>query len=58
VAEPYEKLKALTRGRGIDRAGLHEFVRALPIPEAARQALLDLSPASYLGKAAELARRC
>ncbi len=58
VAEPYEKLKALTRGRAIDRAGLHEFVRGLAIPEAARQALLDLSPATYLGKAAELARRC
>jgi adenylosuccinate lyase len=58
VAEPYEKLKALTRGQRIDRDRLHEFVRNLPIPESARQALLELTPATYLGKAAELARRC
>ena len=58
VAEPYEKLKALTRGQRIDRERLHEFVRGLPIPESARQALLELTPATYLGKAAELARRC
>jgi len=58
VAEPYEKLKALTRGQAIDRHGLQEFVRGLPIPEQARQALLDLTPATYTGKAAELARRC
>jgi adenylosuccinate lyase len=58
VPEPYEKLKALTRGQGIDRAGLQAFVQTLQIPAAARQALLDLSPATYIGKAAELARRC
>jgi len=58
VPEPYEKLKALTRGQRVEREGLHDFVRALPIPEAARQALLDLTPATYVGKAAELARRC
>jgi adenylosuccinate lyase len=58
VPEPYEKLKALTRGRGITREALHEFVRALPIPAEARDALLALTPATYVGKAAELARRC
>ena len=58
VPEPYEKLKELTRGRGIDRERLHEFVRTLPIPEAARQALLELTPATYIGKAVELAKRC
>ena len=58
VPEPYEKLKALTRGKGITREALHEFVRALPIPAEARDALLALTPASYVGKAAELARRC
>ncbi len=58
VPEPYEKLKALTRGQGIDRAGLQAFVQTLPIPEDARQALLALSPAGYIGKATELARRC
>ncbi len=58
VPEPYEKLKALTRGRGITRDGLQEFVRTLPIPAQARDALLAMTPASYIGKAAELARRC
>ena len=58
VPEPYEKLKALTRGKGITREALHEFVRGLPIPAEAREALLALSPAAYIGKAAELARRC
>jgi adenylosuccinate lyase len=58
VPEPYEKLKALTRGQGIDRAALQAFVQTLEIPEPARQALLALSPATYIGKAVELARRC
>jgi adenylosuccinate lyase len=58
LAEPYEKLKALTRGQRIDRERLHEFIGNLPIPETARQGLLALTPATYLGKAAELARRC
>jgi adenylosuccinate lyase len=58
VPEPYEKLKALTRGRVIDRAGLQEFIAHLGIPEHARRALLELTPANYIGKAAELARRC
>ena len=58
VPEPYEKLKALTRGKGITREALHEFVRGLPLPPEARDALLELTPAGYLGKAAELARRC
>ena len=58
VPEPYEKLKALTRGRGITRDALHEFVRTLPIPAEARDALLALTPATYVGKAPELARRC
>ncbi len=58
VPEPYEKLKELTRGRGIDEARLKEFVRGLAIPEEARQRLLELTPAAYVGKAAELARRC
>jgi len=58
VAEPYEKLKELTRGRGIDEQGLREFVQALDIPEDARRRLLELTPSTYIGKAAELARRC
>jgi adenylosuccinate lyase len=53
VPEPYEKLKELTRGKhGVNRASLHAFIRALPIPEEARQRLLGLTPASYTGNAA------
>ncbi len=58
VPEPYEKLKELTRGKGITREALHGFLRELEIPPAARDALLAMTPAAYVGKAAELARRC
>ena len=57
VANPYEQLKELTRGKGIDREGLHAFIRGLAIPESEKQRLLAMTPASYLGKAAALARR-
>jgi adenylosuccinate lyase len=57
VSNPYEQLKALTRGKGITREALHEFVRGLAIPAEARDALLALTPADYVGKAGELARR-
>ena len=56
VPEPYEKLKALTRGHGINQARLHEFIRELEIPEADRERLLALTPASYTGNAAQMAR--
>jgi len=58
VPEPYERLKELTRGRGIDEQRLREFVRGLPIPQAARERLLAMTPSDYVGKAAELAKRC
>jgi len=57
VANPYEQLKTLTRGKGITRETLHQFVRSLAIPAQARDELLALTPATYIGKAAELARR-
>jgi adenylosuccinate lyase len=57
IEDSYEQLKALTRGKGITRDALHEFVRALSIPSEARDALLALTPAGYIGKAPELARR-
>ena len=57
IEKPYEKLKELTRGTGIDRERLQTFVNALDIPEDAKARLLALSPASYLGNAAEQARR-
>lgn len=55
IAGSYEALKALTRGRRIDRDALHEFIRGLDIPEPERERLLAFSPASYLGRARELA---
>ena len=57
VDNPYEKLKALTRGKGITRDALREFVATLEIPQSARDQLLRLAPSTYLGRAAELARR-
>jgi adenylosuccinate lyase len=56
LPEPYEQLKALTRGRGIDRDSLRAFIGALALPEADKQRLLALAPARYLGLAASLAR--
>jgi adenylosuccinate lyase len=58
IADAYDKLKELTRGKdGINRASLHAFIIALDIPESEKQRLLDLSPDTYTGKAAELAKR-
>ena len=57
VANPYEQLKALTRGKGITREALHEFIGTLDIPQAERVRLLRMTPASYVGKAVELAQR-
>lgn len=56
VAEPYEKLKALTRGQGIDEASLRTFIESLDVPEEARAALLALTPRDYTGNAARVAR--
>ncbi len=57
IENPYEQLKAMTRGKGITRDALHAFIATLAIPEAERQRLLDMTPASYVGKAVELAKR-
>ena len=58
VANPYEQLKELTRGKAkLSREDFAAFISTLAIPENAKQALLALTPASYLGKAAELARK-
>jgi adenylosuccinate lyase len=56
VPEPYEKLKALTRGRAVTRETLREFVESLDIPADARAELLALTPSTYVGLAATLAR--
>jgi len=57
IANPYEQLKELTRGKGISREALRDFIGTLAIPEDARKLLLDMTPGSYIGKAEELARR-
>jgi adenylosuccinate lyase len=56
IEKPYERLKALTRDRAVDRETLAAFLRDLEIPQAARDALADLTPASYTGNAAQQAR--
>ena len=53
----YEKLKDITRGRAVTAADLHPLIRSLEIPQADKERLLAMTPASYIGKAAELARR-
>ena len=57
VEQPYEKLKELTRGHRVDQAGMLAFVDSLEIPEEAKDTLRNLTPATYLGNAADLARR-
>jgi adenylosuccinate lyase len=58
ITNAYEKLKELTRGKeGITRDALHAFIKGLAIPDSEKQRLLALTPATYVGKAAELARR-
>jgi adenylosuccinate lyase len=53
----YEKLKDLTRGKGgITKPDLHAFIGTLPIPETEKARLVALTPASYIGLAAKLAR--
>jgi len=56
VEKPYEKLKALTRGRRVGPEAMHAFIQDLPIPEADKQRLLRLTPASYIGNAAAQAK--
>jgi adenylosuccinate lyase len=57
VEQPYEKLKTLTRGQKIDAQAVREFVEALEIPAAAKQQLIKLTPAGYIGNAVEQAEK-
>ena len=57
VENPYEQLKELTRGRSINSAALSQFIDGLVLPEAVKTRLKALTPAAYVGRAAELARR-
>ena len=53
---PYERLKELTRGRRVNAEIMRDFVSALPLPEADKRRLLKLTPATYVGIAAKLAK--
>ncbi len=57
LPEPYEQLKALTRGQGITRESMHTFISSLELPADAKQRLLSLTPGSYIGLAETLAKR-
>jgi adenylosuccinate lyase len=57
VQGAYEKLKDATRGKTVTAADLHGLIAALDIPQADKDRLLAMTPGSYIGKAAELAKR-
>jgi len=57
IEKPYEKLKELTRGQRVDQQIMQTFVQQLDIPQAAKQLLMQLTPASYIGNASEQARQ-
>jgi adenylosuccinate lyase len=57
LSEPYEKLKAFTRGKRIDKTMLHEFIIQLELPESVKQQLLNLTPEKYIGIAGDLAKQ-
>jgi adenylosuccinate lyase len=56
LPQPYERLKALTRGQGMTEASMRQFISSLELPEADKERLLALTPASYIGLAERLAR--
>jgi adenylosuccinate lyase len=57
IESPYEQLKELTRGKGgINKTSLHAFISGLDIPTDAKKSLLEMTPASYIGNAVELAK--
>ncbi len=57
LPNPYERLKAMTRGKAITAAAMRKFIQSLELPADDKQRLLALTPAGYIGMAAELARR-
>jgi len=56
IEQPYEKLKALTRGKGISADSLQDFIDGLDMPQQAKQELSRLTPATYIGNAIEQAK--
>ncbi|MBU2712254.1 adenylosuccinate lyase [Zooshikella harenae] len=57
IPEPYEKLKALTRGKAITAETLQQFINTLELPESVKQQLLVLTPATYIGNAINQAQQ-
>lgn len=57
LEQPYEKLKAFTRGKHIDKATLQAFIQSLDLPDEVKKELLQLTPADYIGYAQDLAKR-
>ena len=57
LPNPYEQLKALTRGQGISRESMRVFIETLDLPEADKRRLLEMTPAGYSGLAEQLARK-
>lgn len=57
LPNPYERLKELTRGKGITREAIRQFIGTLEIPESEKQRLLAMTPANYTGRAGDLADR-
>jgi len=55
IEKPYEKLKELTRGKKIDQAAIHDFVKSLELAEADKARLLKMTPATYIGRAVQIA---
>jgi adenylosuccinate lyase len=56
LPQPYEQLKALTRGKGITPEALATFIGGLDLPVDAKNRLLNLTPRTYVGLAATLAK--
>ncbi|WP_250658291.1 adenylosuccinate lyase [Alkalimarinus coralli] len=56
IEKPYEKLKALTRGKEMNQETIKEFINSLEIPQSAKDELIELTPASYIGNAIEQAK--
>nr|WP_227657478.1 adenylosuccinate lyase [Candidatus Magnetaquicoccus inordinatus] len=55
IDQPYERLKALTRGQRVSRDSLHALIQSLSIPQEVKESLLALTPAGYIGLAKQLA---
>lgn len=58
LPQPYEQLKAFTRGKKMDKTLIHDFITTLKLPDKVKKELLALTPADYTGYAGEIAKNC